>query len=301
MPARSKSNRLIPLFILLALCLQTLAGCLRQPAPVTTTPATTTAETPKRIVSLAPSLTEILYAIGAGDQLVGRTSACDWPAEAEKVPVVGSFGRPSLEVLAAMNPDLVLDVDLADEQAANKMAEMHIRREHIRCQDPEELPAALRKLGALTGHVHQADSLASVIRQGLAKYREEAAAKTRKPSIYLEIWNDPLWTGGNMSFVSRLIGYAGGRNIGDAVEKEYFEVSPEWVIRENPEIIACMYMANDTPAAGNLKLRPGWQGISAVRNDRVFDKFDNRLYLRPGPRILEGIAGMKKLIESNEQ
>ena len=302
MPVRSISKRSAPLFALLLLCLQTLAGCSRQPAPATKTDATIPATaTPKRIVSLAPSLTEMLYAIGAGPQLVGRTSACDWPAEAEKVPVVGSFGRPSLEVLASMNPDLVLDVDLADEQAAKKMAEMHLRREHIRCQDPEELPAALRKLGALTGHVRQADSLAAVIEKGLAEYRKEAAAKTRKPSIYLEIWNDPLWTGGNQSFVSRLIGYAGGRNIGDAVEKEYFEVSPEWVIRENPEIIACMYMANETPAAGDVKKRPGWQGISAVQRNQVYDKFDNRLYLRPGPRILEGIAGMKKLIESHEE
>ncbi|MGC8774276.1 MAG: helical backbone metal receptor [Chlorobaculum sp.] len=302
MPARSNSNRLTPLFILFTLCLHTLAGCSRQPAPVTPQPATTAAaETPKRIVSLAPSLTEMLYAIGAGPQLVGRTSACDWPEEAKKVPVVGSFGRPSLEVLASMNPDLVLDVDLDDDQTAKKMEEMHIRREHLRCQNPEEIPAALRKLGTLTGHTRQADSLATVIEQGLAKYRKEADAKQHKTRIYLEIWNDPLWTGGRNSFVSQLIALAGGRNIGDAVEKEYFEVSPEWVIRENPDVIACMYMANQTPAADNVKKRPGWQGISAVRNNRVYDNFDNRLYLRPGPRILEGIAGMKKLIESNEQ
>ena len=298
MPARSKSN-LTPLFILLALCLHTLAGCSKPQAADTAEKAV--AEVPQRIVSLAPSLTEMLFAIGAGDQLVGRTSACDWPAEAEKVAVVGSFGRPSLEVLASMNPDLVLDVDLADDQTAKKMEEMHIRREHIRCQDPEELPAALRKLGALTGHVRQADSLATVIEQGLAKYRKEADAKQHKTRIYLEIWNDPLWTGGRDSFVSRLIGYAGGQNIGDEVEKEYFQVSPEWVIKQNPDVIACMYMANEAPAAAALKQRPGWQGISAVRNDRVYDKFDNRLYLRPGPRILEGIAGMKKLIESNEE
>ncbi|NTU54328.1 MAG: cobalamin-binding protein [Chlorobiaceae bacterium] len=299
MPARSTSNRFSSLFILLALCASLLSGCSRKPEDVVSAPAVV--ETPKRIVSLAPSLTEMLYAIGAGPQLVGRTSACDWPAEAEKVPVVGSFGRPSLEVLASMTPDLVLDVDLADEQVARKMTDMHLRREHIRCQDPEELPAALRKLGELTGHIRQADSLATVIETGLANYRKEAEANLEKRTVYLEIWNDPLWTGGKNSFVSRLIGYAGGRNIADSVEKEYFEVSPEWVIRENPEIIACMYMANNTPAAGKVKQRPGWQGIDAVRNNRVYDKFDNRLYLRPGPRILEGISGIKKLIESNEQ
>lgn len=301
MPARLKSN-LTPLFILLALCLQTLAGCSKPQAADKQKSATTTdAKAPRRIVSLAPSLTEMLYAIGAGPQLVGRTSACDWPEEAKKVPVVGSFGRPSLEVLASMNPDLVLDVDLADDQLAKKMAEMHIRRERIRCQDPEEIPGALRKLGKLTGHVRQADSLATVIENGLAKYRKEADAKQHKTRIYLEIWNDPLWTGGRNSFVSRLIGYAGGKNIGDGVDKEYFQVSPEWVIRQNPDVIACMYMANEAPAAAAVKQRPGWQGISAVRNNRVYDQFDNRLYLRPGPRILEGIAGMKKLIESNEQ
>ncbi|HHE31349.1 MAG TPA: cobalamin-binding protein [Chlorobaculum parvum] len=301
MPARLKS-KLTPLFILLALCLQTLAGCSKPQAADKAEPATITgAKAPQRIVSLAPSLTEMLFAIGAGDQLVGRTSACDWPAEAKKVPVAGSFGCPSLEVLASMNPDLVLDVDLADDQLAKKMAEMHIRREHIRCQDPEEIPGALRKIGKLTGHARQADSLATVIENGLAKYRKEADAKQHKTRIYLEIWNDPLWTGGRDSFVSRLIGYAGGHNIGDKVEKEYFQVSPEWVIRQNPDVIACMYMAKEVPAAEKVKGRPGWQGISAVRNDRVYDKFDNRLYLRPGPRILEGIAGMKKLIKSNEK
>ncbi len=299
MPDRSKSN-LTPLFILLALCLQTLAGCSK-PGAGDKTATQSDAKAPQRIVSLAPSLTEMLYAIGAGNQLVGRTSACDWPAEAEKVPVVGSFGQPSLEVLASMNPDLVLDVDLADDQLAKKMANMHIRREHIRCQDPEEIPGVLRKLGKLTGHVRQADSLATVIENGLAKYRKKADAKQHKTRIYLEIWNDPLWTGGRNSFVSRLISYAGGKNIGDEVDKEYFQVSPEWVIKQNPDIIACMYMAKAVPAADQVKSRTGWQGINAVRNNRVYDKFDNRLYLRPGPRILEGIAGMKKLIESNEQ
>jgi iron complex transport system substrate-binding protein len=279
---------------MLALLLFLSAGCTaKRPAP----PATGTKHL--RIVSLAPSVTEMLYAIGAGNELVGRTTACDWPAEAKKVPVVGAFGRPSLEVLASMRPDLVLDVDLADEQIGNRIAAMRIRRERIRCQTPEDVPAALRQLGNLTGHVRQADSLAGVIEKGLDSFRREASQKQDKTRIYLEIWNDPLWTGGKHSFVSSLISLAGGRNIGDIVDKEYFQISPEWVIQQNPDVIACMYMQNETPAADKVRSRPGWSSITAVRNNRIHDNFDNNLYLRPGPRILDGIAGMKALLDKS--
>lgn len=250
-----------------------------------------------RIVSLAPSLTEMLFAIGAGEQVVGRTSACDWPAEARKVTVVGGFGRPSLEMLASLSPDLVVDVDLAEEQAEKKITALNISRERIRCSSPDDIPPALRKLGRLTGHTKKADSLATVIANGLEKYRQENARNSRKTSVYLEIWDDPLWTGGKNSFTSSLISCAGGYNIGDAVRMEYFQVSPEWVIKSNPEVIACMYMSRETPAGDKVKNRPGWSGISAVKNGKVYDRFDNNLYLRPGPRILEGIAGMKALIE----
>ncbi|NTU93277.1 MAG: cobalamin-binding protein [Chlorobiaceae bacterium] len=293
MQPRLHRNPLALPLLWLALVSITLAGCAKEPERA----VRHTGQSPRRIVSLAPSLTEMLYAIGAGDQLVGRTSACDWPLQAEKVPVVGAFGRPSLELLVSMEPDLVLDVDLADEEAGKKIAAMNIRRERIRCKTPDDIPPALRRLGSLTGHERQADSLAGVIERGLESFRKEVAAQPRKTSVYLEIWDDPLWTGGRNSFVSNLITYAGGRNIGDAVEKEYFEISPEWVITQNPEVIACMYMSKSTPATEKVMKRPGWSGIDAVRNHRVEDRFDNRLYLRPGPRILEGIAGMKAFLQ----
>lgn len=296
MPELLPRNLRFQPFVWLAFATILLSAC----SPQRQQPARVADTAPKRIVSLAPSLTEMLYAIGAGDQLVGRTSACDWPREAEKVPVVGAFGRPSLELLASMQPDLVLDVDLADEAAGKKIAALNIRRERIHCQTPDDIPPALRKLGRLTGHERQADSLAGVIEQGLGKFRKEAAQEREKPGIYLEIWDDPLWTGGKNSFVSNLIAYAGGRNIGDAVEKEYFEISPEWVITENPDVIACMYMSKEVPAVDKVSKRPGWSGIAAVRNRRIEDRFDNRLYLRPGPRILEGIAGMKAFLHDTK-
>ena len=283
------ANRLLAIFYTILLFLA--AGCTQKkdikPRAATDKPS---------IVSLAPSMTEMIFAIGAGDQLVGRTTACDWPAVAAKVPVAGSFGRPSLEVLAAIHPDLVVDVDLADEEMGKKILALGIHQESIACKSPDDIPAALRKLGKLTGHTREADSLALSISKGLAQFKTEADRQKNKKSVYLEIWNDPFWTGGKGSYTSELVACAGGRNIGDAVEKEYFEISQEWVIEKSPEVIACMYMAKTSSAADNVMNRPGWRSIAAVKHRLVYDRLDNNLFLRPGPRVLEGVAQLHRMI-----
>lgn len=250
------------------------------------------------IVSLAPSITEMIYAIGAGDQLVGRTSACDWPPEVKNVAIVGAFGRPSLETLAALSPDIVIDIDLAEENIGKKITDLGIRRENLAIRIPEDIPPALRKLGRLTGKSTQADSLAEVIEKGLAENRALSDTLTSRPKVYMEIWDDPLWTGGKSSYVSALVTYAGGANIGDAVEKEYFEISPEWVISRNPDMIACMYMSKQGDVAEKVASRPGWEHIGAVKNGTVFDNLDNNIFLRPGPRVLEGIEQLRHIIDA---
>jgi len=282
--------------LLLCFLLLIVSGCTRKQADTVGT-----VSSKPRIVSLAPSLTEMMFAIGAGDQLVGRTTACDWPAAAAKVPVVGAFGRPSLEMLASIHPDLVVDVDLADEEMGKKIAALGIQRKSITCTSPDDVPSALQKLGRLTGHSREADSLALTIRNGLATFKKKAESSGSKRSVYLEIWDDPFWTGGKGSYTSALIAYAGGKNIGDVVEKEYFEISQEWIIKQNPDVIACMYMARSSSVAEKVMNRPGWSFIAAVKNHNVYDKFDNNLFLRPGPRVLEGITLLSNVISPQAQ
>ena len=293
MPNNVRTNPALPVFALILMLLA--SGCTKKPNRTEHSAGKPT------IVSLAPSLTEMVFAIGAGNQLVGRTSACDWPAAAAKVPVVGSFGRPSLEVLAAIHPDLVVDVDLADEEMGKKISALGIHQESIACKSPDDIPAALRKLGKLTGHIREADSLALSISEGLAVFKKEAQNQKNKKSVYLEIWDDPFWTGGKGSYTSALIAYAGGKNIGDVVNKDYFEISQEWVIEKSPEVIACMYMAKESSAVDNVMNRPGWNSIAAVQHHQVYDRFDNNLFLRPGPRVLEGIAQLHRMIYTDEK
>ena len=293
MPNNVRTNPALPVFALILMLLA--SGCTKKPNRTEHSAGKPT------IVSLAPSLTEMVFAIGAGNQLVGRTSACDWPAAASKVPVVGAFGRPSLELLASIHPDLVVDVDLADEEMGKKISALGIHQESIACKSPDDIPAALRKLGKLTGHIREADSLALSISEGLAVFKKEAQNQKNKKSVYLEIWDDPFWTGGKGSYTSALIAYAGGKNIGDVVNKDYFEISQEWVIEKSPEVIACMYMAKESSAVDNVMNRPGWNSIAAVQHHQVYDRFDNNLFLRPGPRVLEGIAQLHRMIYTDEK
>jgi len=247
-----------------------------------------------RIVSLAPSITEAVCAVGAGHLLVGRTSACNYPPEElADVPVIGGFGVPSLELLAKARPTLVLETALADESIGAQLDAMGVPRKRIRCRSLNDIPAMLREIGALTGHADDAEVLASTLAQKLCELKS-APRNSDAPKVYAEIWHDPMTTMGKKTFLSDLIKLAGGRSIGDGVEKDYYQISPEHVISTNPDVILCLYMGAREGAADALKSRPGWQHIKAVHNAAVYDGLANDILLRPGPRVLEGVAQLKQ-------
>ncbi|OVE74859.1 hypothetical protein BVX97_06270 [bacterium E08(2017)] len=251
-----------------------------------------------RIVSLAPSLTEIICAIGGEENLVGRTSACDYPESIiDRVPVIGAFGKPSLESLVAARPTLVLDAALADETVGRKIESLGIQRERIDCREINDIPIAIRRVGALTGLENNAEALASRIEGELKILRESALSRTARPKVYIETWNDPVWTVGANTAISEMVSLAGGINIGDTVDKEHFQASQEWIVSHNPDIIFCLYMSSKAPAKEALIKRPGWQAVNAIKNNKVYDGFENDIMLRPGPRIIEGIMEFKRYID----
>jgi iron complex transport system substrate-binding protein len=279
-----------PLAVLL-LCLSAglPAGCGRVPAP-----ASAQAE---RVVSLAPSLTEIICAIGSGDLLVGRTTVCNYPPEiVSRVPAVGGFGQPSMETLVSVRPTLVLDTDLADEQIARTLTSLGLRNERVRCDRLDDIPVAIRRVGVLLHREESATRLAAEIEADVARLRREAAAVNSRPSVYAEIWNDPLTTAGRRSFLSEMIAAAGGRNIGDEVDKDYFQVSPEWIITRDPDVILCHYMGRETDVRRAVLERPGWQSVKAVRLGAVCGELNDDIILRPGPRVADGIRSLRARI-----
>jgi iron complex transport system substrate-binding protein len=280
-----------------ALLLATLlgAGCGNPqptPPPVTGTKA--------RVASLAPSVTEIVYALGGADQLVGRSSACDYPpALAARLPVVGDFGAPSMERLLATRPDLVLYTDLADASIPTRLTRAGLNPVCIPCAQLDDIPPAIRTVGHLLGRDSIATNLASTMESHIASYRRQIPPPEQRPRVLVLIWNDPLTAAGNKSFLTELITLAGGKNVADTIQRDYFQVSGEWVVSRDPDVILCFFMASTVPAREMILNHPGWSGVKAVRSGRVYAGMDNNLVLRPGPRLIEGIETIQRCLRES--
>jgi len=271
-------------------------GC--KPAPVLLPPSSS--DTP-RVISLAPSITEIVYALGGTNQLIGRSSACDYPpAAVSNVPVIGDFGIPSLERMVSLRPDQVLYTDLADPMMDNKMKRVGLHPVHIACDRLADIPPAIIHVGQLIRHASEAQVLASNVVEQIQLARQQAKAFTHRPRVLVLIWHDPFYAAGNKSFVSDLITLAGGQNIGDEINRDYFQASSEWVLAHDPDIVFCFFMVSSTSVSQTIMKQPGWSHMKAVQNGRVYDGFDNNIALRPGPRVMQGLEVIKKQIQGME-
>ncbi len=248
-----------------------------------------------RLISLAPNLTEMIFAVGAGSNLVGRTSACDTPAAALAVPVVGGYGDPSFEMLLSLQPDHILYVDMLNKDFDARLRERGLDSKLIRCLHLDDIPAALAEVGRLAGRASQGEELAASLREEIRAARA-ALSNSTPPRVFVELWDDPLYTVGRGSFVSELVTLAGGTNIGDEVDSPYFAASPEWVIDRNPEVILCLFMDQSHQTVKRVTSVPAFASLSAVKNGRVYADFDLTELLRPGPRVMRSVAALRRCL-----
>lgn len=261
------------------------------------------AETGPRVLSMAPSLTELVFELGFGDHLVGRSTACDYPPEAAAIPAVGGFGRPNLEALQRLKPDIVLATDLEKGPLIHRLNRMDIRTHVLPCEDWDGLMAAARVIGDAMGDPDRAERW--IVQ--MTRRRDELIGRTdrfyterERPSVYVEIWKEPMTTAGRDSFLHELVTWAGGRHIGGSLPGRYKQVSAEWIVRENPDVILLAYMIPSTSAADDVGRRVGWGRIRAVEQGRVCDRIHPDWLLRPGPRWIKGAEALADYLMSND-
>ncbi len=270
-----------------------LSGCAR--------PAPQPDDSRLRLVSTAPNLTEIVCALGAGDLLAGRTESCDYPPEiVPRVPVTGGFGTPYLEPLLAARPTHVLETVLADPDFARRLGALHIPVVHVPCTRLDEIPGAILQLGGLTGRAAEAQRLAGAIRDGIGAARADNAARGQRPRVLLLFAPDTPITAGRNAFVSELLELAGGDNVAGSLIIDYYHVSLEWVITQDPDILLCLFETRARDPYTLFEPQTGWSALSAVRQRRVYTVADLSTVSRPGPRVLAGLAQLKALLARDE-
>ena len=287
------SNMRKPLWILLAAILSIGAGTYARVNSRIAAP-----EWPMdgrlRIVSLAPSVTEILFALDRGDLLVGVTDRCDYPPEATRIARVGKFGVPNVERLLSLCPNVVIAAGLEQADVAPMLQQSGIQVIELQIRNFEEMFDAIRQIGDVVNSRRQADGLVARMRAELeaAGARSGARAGGQRPKVFVEIGDHPLITAGGTSFLDDLIARAGGVNVAHEIPHAYPSINPEKVIAWNPDVIMVASMGRSGKVAVQMSRRIGWADISAVKNGRVIDDIHPDLLFRPGPRLIDGVKAM---------
>lgn len=230
-----------------------------------------------RVVSLNPATTELLFAIGAGDAVVGRTTWCDYPAEALAVTNLGDGIAPNIEAIVGQDPDLVvLYLSGRNAATASRLRDMGISTVQLRTDRLDDVPRIAALLGTLTGHVQEAADLARRFEAELDS--ATALEPDSPPSVFLLVWAEPPMTVGAGSYLSELLHRAGGRNTYDDLPTSSGQVSIESVVARDPDAI--LVLGDSTPGFAG---RPEWQVVDAVR-ERRFVFASGSQFSRPSPR-----------------
>ncbi len=264
----------------------------------------TLARPPVRIVTLAPSLTELVFAAGAGAAIIGADRYSDWPAAARRIPRVGDASRLDVERIVALRPDLVIawrhgnNLRELDQLQAAGIPFFFLEPQHL-----DDVPGAIERLGALLGHEAEAASRAAALRDALARLRRshEHAAPV---SVYYQVWSTPLMTINRRHLISDVIALCGGRNVFAGLAPLVPVISTESVVAADPQ--AMITADREVGGGPTLERKPGhpafalWRrygDLTAVRRGWLF-AIDGDRISRQGPRIVEGAAAMCEALDT---
>ena len=249
-----------------------------------------------RVVSLAPNLTETIFQLKCGDCLVGRSSASNYLKEVKNIPIVGDFGIPSIEQLLLAKPDIVVTSALKDPSVQETIKKAGIKFYLLPTDSIDKYYKTVETLGNLLNAEKNADLEIMRIKNGLAKCLSQinTIPEKKRPTVFWEIWDTPLMTVGNQSFLNNFIYYAGGRNIAASENKGYFNISMEWVLSNAPDVIIVPSMGDNR--IKQIKTQLGWKSTPAAKNNRIYGGLDQNLIYLLGPKMLEAIQVIHKCI-----
>lgn len=320
-------TKIVALLIALTMCIG-LAACQKEPAANTAEPEKTAEVTPETVATQEPASTdepnaegitvtdmlgrevvlegpakkaivlsadvcEIVYAIGAGDIVVGRGTYCDYPAEALDIPAVKSGSETNIEEIVALEPDVLITSAMdQDRDIIDKIEEAGIRVVECYAQDIDHVYVSIELIGKVTGHEEEAASLVASMKAGFEEIKANPIEGEK--TVYFEVsplqWG--LWTAGKNTFMDEVANMMGLKNCFDDVEG-WSEISQEQVIERNPDYIVTitMYFGEGPTPEEEILSREGWADVTAVKNNAILNLPNNELS-RPAPRLVDGAKAL---------
>ena len=261
-----------------------------------------TIASPKKIVSLAASNTEILFAIDANTNLVGRDEYSDYPPDALLIESIGSlYPKVNTEVIVNLEPDLVLAAGITSPEDVTALENLGLTVFTTSiASDLDDIYNDIINIGSITGYTDNATNLVEEMKSRVKMVQENASAYSKTPSVFYEIdASEPSkpWTPGAGSFIDMLITTAGGSNIGSISNDLYWQISLEQLIDQDPDIIVLGSSKYGGQTKYTVVERPGWETLKAVKTGQIYE-FDDDLVSRPGPRIVDGLEILATIIKS---
>ena len=254
---------------------------------------------PKRIVSIAPSNTEILFAIGAGPQVVAVTDFCDFPPEVRRLPRVGGMiaGTVSLERIVSLQPDLVLTVAGLQRPVVEQLERLGLTAVAVDSTSFAHLYENLRKVGRLTGHEPGAERVVQQLQQQVERVRQATGGLSpeQRLRVFYLVWDEPLMTAGPRTFIGQVLELAGAVNVFADVSQDWPQVSVEELVRRQPDVILAPAVHGGRRLVEQLRSRPGWKELKAVQAGRVYT-VDDDLISRPGPRLGQALEQVARVL-----
>ncbi|SLM49723.1 putative Vitamin B12 import system, periplasmic binding protein BtuF [Nitrospira japonica] len=252
------------------------------------------AKAPSRVVSLAPSITEMLFALGLDEQIVGVTELCDFPAAALSKPKVG-YARHNLEALIALRPDMIVaPQEFLRSDVVAKLEELKIPVFLMDAKTVDDILMQIQSLGKIFNKTKVSDEVTGRMRERIAAVAKQIAASNKKRVLYV-LNSHPLITVGPGSYIHQMIGLAGGINVAHGAASPYPTLSIETVLQEDPEVIIFPVGPVESVPKSEQNEWNRWSSLSAVRHRQLREVSSDALN-RPGPRVVEGLELLARAI-----
>ncbi len=263
-------------------------------------------EEPDNIISLAPSVTEVLFSLGLDNKVIGVTKFCDYPPKVPnlvdngEIEIVSEITTTNTEKVVSLNPSLVITAAGTPMDTINQLERLGIPVVGIEGENISDVISDIRLVGRATGTIEKAQEMIQDMEKEMNKITQKTSgiSEDQKPRVFYEVGTNPLWTAGPGTFIHEIINLAGGINVAENIGKQYSSITEEEIITMKPDVFVIAVHGTEVPLSTVSSVKGRFEGIDAVEENRVYKLSPKEIdmFSRPGPRLIDALGKMANLL-----